>query len=148
MASFATVPAHADPPPGSGTSAGDSTHQHDSQSTADQLGNSTSGEHDTDNDAPGKKKKGTKRRKGAPANDGASLPDPPLRTFGFVLSVDDSIKREIGHLCHDERRAAGKDKSSEPGSTVSTSVTNPPIDVARAPPGEYPPFHQVLPPSL
>lgn len=63
MASFATVPAHADPPPPSGTSAADSTHQLDSQNVSDQLGNSTSGEHDTDNDAPGKKKKGTKRRK-------------------------------------------------------------------------------------
>ena len=66
----------------------------------------------------------------------------------FVLSVDGSIKREIGHLCHDERRTTGKDKTSEPPSTASTSVTNPPIDVARAPPGEYPHFHQVLPPSL
>lgn len=63
MASFATVPAHADPPPGSGTSADDSTHHLDSQNATDQLGNSTSGEHDTDNDGPGKKKKGTKRRK-------------------------------------------------------------------------------------
>ena len=63
MASFATVPAHADLPLGSGITTGDSTHSLDAQNAADQMGNSTSGEHDTDNDGSGKKKKGTKRRK-------------------------------------------------------------------------------------
>ncbi|KAM5546164.1 hypothetical protein V8D89_000290 [Ganoderma adspersum] len=127
MASFATVPAHADPPPGSGTSTGDSAHQLDSQNVADQLGNSTSGEHDTDNDAPGKKKKGTKRRK---VNHACLYCRRSHMTCDEGRPCQRCIKREIGHLCHDERRTTGKDKTSEPPSTASTSVTNPPIDVA------------------
>ena len=60
MARFATVPAQADPPLGSATAPGDSRHSPDIHNGADYMGNSTSGEHDTDNDGPGKKKKGTK----------------------------------------------------------------------------------------
>ncbi|KAI1786216.1 hypothetical protein LXA43DRAFT_75139 [Ganoderma leucocontextum] len=135
MASFATVPAHADPPPGSGTSAGDSTHQLDPQNATDQLGNSTSGEHDTDNDGPGKKKKGTKRRK---VNHACLYCRRSHMTCDEGRPCQRCIKREIGHLCHDERRTTGKDKTSASTSTPSTSVTNPPIDVARGPPaGHY-----------
>ncbi|KAI0708578.1 hypothetical protein C8Q76DRAFT_122503 [Earliella scabrosa] len=63
MATFATDPAHADARLGSGAALADSVHSQDSRNGVDQLGADISGEHDTDNDAPGKKKKGTKRRK-------------------------------------------------------------------------------------
>ncbi len=63
MASFATDPAHADTSLGSDAVSADSAHHQNGLNSTDHLGNSTSGEHDTDNDAPGKKKKGTKRRK-------------------------------------------------------------------------------------
>ena len=63
MASFARDPAHADGTLGSDAVSADSTHGQNGQNGADLHGNSTSGEHDTDNDTPGKKKKGTKRRK-------------------------------------------------------------------------------------
>ncbi|KAI0089441.1 hypothetical protein BDY19DRAFT_942356 [Irpex rosettiformis] len=42
------------------------------------------------------------------------------------------IKREIGHLCHDERRTASKDKAQSTTPQPTTVVSNPPIDVARA----------------
>ena len=61
MASFARDPAHADGTLGSDALSADSTHGQNGQNGADLHGNSTSGEHDTDNDTPGKKKKGTKR---------------------------------------------------------------------------------------
>ena len=62
MASFATDPGHADIHPEPDAVSADSTHSQNGQNGTDQLGNG-SGEHDTDNDGPGKKKKGTKRRK-------------------------------------------------------------------------------------
>ncbi|OJT04051.1 hypothetical protein TRAPUB_5287 [Trametes pubescens] len=80
-----------------------------------------SGEHDTD-DGSGKKKKGSKRRKSGPAR------NPAHSTHG-----EHSIKREIGHLCHDERRSSAKEKAPV---SNSSSITNPPIDVARALPGK------------
>lgn len=43
-----------------------------------------------------------------------------------------SIKREIGHLCHDERRSSTKDKTP----TASSAIQNPPVEVARALPGK------------
>ncbi len=60
MASFATDPGHADTHLESDAVTADSTHSQNGQDGADQLAN---GEHDTDNDGLGKKKKGTKRRK-------------------------------------------------------------------------------------
>lgn len=54
-----------------------------------------------------------------------------------------SIKREIGHLCHDERRTTPKDKNSttpqqsQPPQPQATTVSNPPIDVARGVPGKH-----------
>lgn len=50
-----------------------------------------------------------------------------------------SIKREIGHLCHDERRSTPKEKTPAATSQQqSASVPNPPIDVARVHPGKHP----------
>lgn len=45
-----------------------------------------------------------------------------------------SIKREIGHLCRDERRTTGKDRAP---AAASNALPNPPIDVARVLPGEW-----------
>ncbi|KAI0767552.1 hypothetical protein C8Q74DRAFT_1203687 [Fomes fomentarius] len=105
MASFATDPGHADTHLESDAVAADSTHSQNGQDGTDQLGN---GEHDTDNDGPGKKKKGTKRRK---VNHACLYCRRSHMTCDEGRPCQRCIKREIGHLCHDERRAAGKDKA-------------------------------------
>ena len=62
MASFATDPATAESSLGSSTLPADPTRLQ-SAHAADHAANGTSADPDTDNDTPGKKKKGTKRRK-------------------------------------------------------------------------------------
>ncbi|TFK86219.1 hypothetical protein K466DRAFT_587404 [Polyporus arcularius HHB13444] len=134
MASFATDPAHADTSLGSDAVSADSAHHQNGLNSTDHLGNSTSGEHDTDNDAPGKKKKGTKRRK---VNHACLYCRRSHMTCDEGRPCQRCIKREIGHLCHDERRTTAKEKASTP--TPSSSITNPPVDVARGiPAGQYP----------
>ncbi|RPD61806.1 hypothetical protein L227DRAFT_499883 [Lentinus tigrinus ALCF2SS1-6] len=127
MASFATDPAHADTTLVSDTISADSTHAQNGQNGADHAGNSTSGEHDTDNDTPGKKKKGTKRRK---VNHACLYCRRSHMTCDEGRPCQRCIKREIGHLCHDERRSTAKEKAST--ATPSSSITNPPIDYGSA----------------
>lgn len=117
----------------------------------------------THDDDPAKKKKGTKRRKvnhaclycrrshmtcdeGRPcqrwcvqrALQTASAAQRMHRNGALTrtpLCVINSIKREIGHLCHDERRSTPKEKGS--ASSTPAPLPNPPVDVARALPGKH-----------
>ncbi|KAJ3005318.1 hypothetical protein NUW54_g4390 [Trametes sanguinea] len=145
MASFATDPGHAESSLGPDAISADRSRQ---QSV--EQNHSGAGEHDTD-DGTGKRKKGTKRRKvnhaclycrrshmtcdeGRPCQRWyVSLPavyrgdlgestQPPTPLWDHC-----SIKREIGHLCHDERRSTAKEKAP----TGSASTTNPALDVTR-----------------
>ncbi|OSX56834.1 hypothetical protein POSPLADRAFT_1186393 [Postia placenta MAD-698-R-SB12] len=120
MSSFPVDPAHADntSPPDSA-----STDQHHSEGAAN-------GEQD--NDGPGKKKKGPKRRK---VNHACLYCRRSHMTCDEGRPCQRCIKREIGHLCHDERRSSVKEKTPTPG---SSSIPNPPVDVARALPGSSP----------
>ncbi|EED79354.1 predicted protein [Postia placenta Mad-698-R] len=120
MSSFPVDPAHADntSPPDSA-----STDQHHSEGAAN-------GEQE--NDGPGKKKKGPKRRK---VNHACLYCRRSHMTCDEGRPCQRCIKREIGHLCHDERRSSVKEKTPTPG---SSSIPNPPVDVARALPGSSP----------
>ncbi|KAH9947760.1 hypothetical protein B0H21DRAFT_737083 [Amylocystis lapponica] len=118
MSTFTTDPAHADAttPPDSAST--DSAHQHNADTPAPA---------DRDQDAHGKKKKGPKRRK---VNHACLYCRRSHMTCDEGRPCQRCIKREIGHLCHDERRSSAKEKSSAPGS--SNTIPNPPVDVARA----------------
>ncbi|PCH36824.1 hypothetical protein WOLCODRAFT_127686 [Wolfiporia cocos MD-104 SS10] len=116
MSSYSNDPAHADntPPPDSAST--DSGLQHHFDRTA-------SGEQEID--GPGKKKKGPKRRK---VNHACLYCRRSHMTCDDGRPCQRCIKREIGHLCHDERRTSAKEKT--PVASTST-VPNPPVDVAR-----------------
>lgn len=148
MSSYANDPAHAD------------THASpDSGSTPSHLDAHANAAHD-DNEDPTKKKKQGKRRKvnhaclycrrshmtcdeGRPCQRWCARQS--ARPF-YILTAPHpaphSIKREIGHLCHDERRSTPKDKTPVP--TAPAPVPNPPVDVARALPGKHS-RHTLLP---
>ncbi|KAI0672186.1 hypothetical protein C8Q78DRAFT_1025682 [Trametes maxima] len=133
MASYSTDPAHADT-----SLASDSIDADPSRQQSVEQPN-TSGEHDTD-DGLGKKRKGSKRRK---VNHACLYCRRSHMTCDEGRPCQRCIKREIGHLCHDERRTTAKDKA--PTSTSSSSITNPPIDVARTIPGQYGPIPVAAP---
>ncbi|CCL99377.1 uncharacterized protein FIBRA_01395 [Fibroporia radiculosa] len=120
LAMFSNDPGHADntPPPDSAST--DSGLQHHLEG---------SGHGDHENDGPGKKKKGPKRRK---VNHACLYCRRSHMTCDEGRPCQRCIKREIGHLCHDERRPPPKDKAP---SASSGSIPNPPVDVARALPG-------------
>ncbi|KAI0657618.1 hypothetical protein C8Q70DRAFT_1002839 [Cubamyces menziesii] len=120
MASFATDPAHADPSLAPDNVSADRSRQQSVEQSA-----SGAGEHDTD-DGTGKRKKGTKRRK---VNHACLYCRRSHMTCDEGRPCQRCIKREIGHLCHDERRTTAKEKTS--ASAGASSITNPPIDVAR-----------------
>ncbi|KZT64239.1 hypothetical protein DAEQUDRAFT_732911 [Daedalea quercina L-15889] len=118
MSSFANDPAHAETP----TPDSASTEQHHFDTTAN-------GEHDQD--GSGKKKKGPKRRK---VNHACLYCRRSHMTCDEGRPCQRCIKREIGHLCHDERRSAGKEKAPALASP-STSIPNPAADTTRTLPG-------------
>ncbi|KAI0827268.1 hypothetical protein BC628DRAFT_1318533 [Trametes gibbosa] len=116
MESFTTDPAQSEPP-----------HDHTSADLSRQqsveVSTSVAGDHDSD-DGSGKKKKGSKRRK---VNHACLYCRRSHMTCDEGRPCQRCIKREIGHLCHDERRSTGKEKAS---ATSSSSITNPPLDYA------------------
>ncbi|OSD01024.1 hypothetical protein PYCCODRAFT_1370246 [Trametes coccinea BRFM310] len=122
MASFATDPGHAESSLGPDAISADRSRQ---QSV--EQAHSAAGEHDTD-DGTGKRKKGTKRRK---VNHACLYCRRSHMTCDEGRPCQRCIKREIGHLCHDERRSTAKEKAP----TGSASTPNPALDVSRA--GQY-----------
>lgn len=126
-------------------------------STSNALDRAGSNEHDDD---AGRKKKQGKRRKVNHAclycrrshmtcDEGRPCQRWYVHSFGLISNRIPnqcslpSIKREIGHLCHDERRSTPKEKSnSTPQQTQSqpAPMPNPSIDVARVIPGKHPLF--------
>ncbi|KAI0649802.1 hypothetical protein C8Q79DRAFT_940833 [Trametes meyenii] len=133
MASYSTDPVHADT-----SLAPDSIDADPSRQQSVEQPN-TAGEHDTD-DGLGKKRKGSKRRK---VNHACLYCRRSHMTCDEGRPCQRCIKREIGHLCHDERRTTAKDKA--PTSASSSSITNPPIDVARTISGQYGPIPVAAP---
>ncbi|KAI0703041.1 hypothetical protein BC835DRAFT_1263190 [Cytidiella melzeri] len=120
MATYASDPAHAESatPTDSGTRARNSPE--------------AAGSNDHDDDPSGKKK-GGKRRK---VNHACLYCRRSHMTCDEGRPCQRCIKREIGHLCHDERRTSSKDKAQST-TPQPTAVPNPPIDVARALPGKH-----------
>ncbi|KAH9834795.1 uncharacterized protein C8Q71DRAFT_766434 [Rhodofomes roseus] len=118
MSSFANDPGHAD----ATTPDSASTEPHNFDTAA-------SGEHDQD--GTGKKKKGPKRRK---VNHACLYCRRSHMTCDEGRPCQRCIKREIGHLCHDEQRSAGKEKAPALASPTS-SIPNPAVDVTRNLPG-------------
>ncbi|KAI0772975.1 hypothetical protein BD413DRAFT_543696 [Trametes elegans] len=121
MASFATDPAHAD-----STLGPDSISADPSRQQSVEHGGSVAGEHDTD-DGSGKRKKGSKRRK---VNHACLYCRRSHMTCDEGRPCQRCIKREIGHLCHDERRSTAKEKAP---SAPPSSITNPAIDARALP---------------
>ncbi|KZT08083.1 uncharacterized protein LAESUDRAFT_724072 [Laetiporus sulphureus 93-53] len=132
MSSFANDPGHADNATPPDSAATDSVLQH-------HLEGSTNGEHESD--GPGKKKKGPKRRK---VNHACLYCRRSHMTCDEGRPCQRCIKREIGHLCHDERRSSTKDKTP----TASSAIQNPPVEVARALPGTSQYGSSTMPPTL
>ncbi|KIP10809.1 hypothetical protein PHLGIDRAFT_100651 [Phlebiopsis gigantea 11061_1 CR5-6] len=119
MSSYLNDPAHAD----ASESGPTTSHHHDGTDRAD------SNEHD---DEGGKKKKTGKRRK---VNHACLYCRRSHMTCDEGRPCQRCIKREIGHLCHDERRMTPKDKTpTVQQSPAPAPVPNPPIDVARVHP--------------
>ncbi|KAI0332161.1 hypothetical protein GY45DRAFT_1299428 [Cubamyces sp. BRFM 1775] len=112
MASFTTDPAHAEPSLAPDNVSADRSRQQSVEHSA-----SGPGEHDTD-DGTGKRKKGTKRRK---VNHACLYCRRSHMTCDEGRPCQRCIKREIGHLCHDERRTTAKEKTS--GSAGASSIT-------------------------
>ncbi|KAH8102096.1 hypothetical protein BXZ70DRAFT_930237 [Cristinia sonorae] len=115
MASYSNDPAHSD-----------------LQSHSPDL-NVQSATNNSDHDDDGaKRKKGAKRRK---VNHACLYCRRSHMTCDEGRPCQRCIKREIGHLCHDERRSSAKDKDpaaiSQPNSMVMTQP-NPPVEVAKA----------------
>ncbi|KAI0922840.1 hypothetical protein AcW1_002605 [Taiwanofungus camphoratus] len=116
MSSYANDPGHADntPPDSASTDSGFHHHQVDGNTHGDQ-----------ENDGPGRKKKGPKRRK---VNHACLYCRRSHMTCDEGRPCQRCIKREIGHLCHDERRSTAKEKISA-GSI--NSISTPPVDLPR-----------------
>ncbi|KAH9931557.1 uncharacterized protein B0H18DRAFT_1116342 [Fomitopsis serialis] len=112
MSSFANDPGHAD----TTTPDSASTEPHHFDGEQDQ-------------DGTGKKKKGPKRRK---VNHACLYCRRSHMTCDEGRPCQRCIKREIGHLCHDERRSAGKDPAL---ASPTSSIPNPAADATRPLPG-------------
>ncbi|KAH9924975.1 uncharacterized protein BXZ73DRAFT_91157 [Epithele typhae] len=128
MASFATDPGHADASLGpDALSAADRANQHQlsASTVAESNGHGDGG--DTDDGLPGKKKKGSKRRK---VNHACLYCRRSHMTCDEGRPCQRCVKREIGHLCHDERRAPTKEKP--PAGAGTPGITNPAIDYGSA----------------
>ncbi|THH26403.1 hypothetical protein EUX98_g7778 [Antrodiella citrinella] len=133
MASFPNDPGHPDIHHGQLTTSPPDAAGHDPHHSGDGGANSDEHEHEHD-DEGGKRKKGSKRRK---VNHACLYCRRSHMTCDEGRPCQRCIKREIGHLCHDERRPAVKEKErSEGPQTNTTSQTNPPVEVAKALPGK------------
>ncbi|KAG6861305.1 hypothetical protein C0995_001624 [Termitomyces sp. Mi166 len=99
-----------------------------SYSDSAQASGSTSAVSTPDDDA-GKKKKTTKRRK---VNHACLYCRRSHMTCDEGRLMAHSIKREIGHLCHDERRSKASDK--QPANNVDVARTFAPVTVYQPPP--------------
>ncbi|KAI0342471.1 hypothetical protein BDW22DRAFT_1407558 [Trametopsis cervina] len=120
MSSYPSDPAHAES--STPTDSGSRT-----QNSPERAG---SNDHDDDGS---RKKKNGKRRK---VNHACLYCRRSHMTCDEGRPCQRCIKREIGHLCHDERRSTPKEKG--PATTPQpTTVPNPPVDVARALPGKH-----------
>ncbi|KAI0634388.1 hypothetical protein C8Q77DRAFT_1217563 [Trametes polyzona] len=119
MESFATDPAQSESALGHDALSADRSRQE----SVEHYPASAAGENDTD-DGTGKKKKGSKRRK---VNHACLYCRRSHMTCDEGRPCQRCIKREIGHLCHDERRSTAKEKAS---ATSSSSIANTGADYA------------------
>ncbi|KAI0073537.1 hypothetical protein K474DRAFT_1710612 [Panus rudis PR-1116 ss-1] len=133
MSNYPNDPVQAEP--GSSTGPGVSENHSVSNASPERAGTLTPDHHDEDGGE--KRKKPAKRRK---VNHACLYCRRSHMTCDEGRPCQRCIKREIGHLCHDERRPSGKDKDKTMASTSSTvaapSTSAPQVDMNKSIPGK------------
>ncbi|EMD36782.1 hypothetical protein CERSUDRAFT_114695 [Gelatoporia subvermispora B] len=134
MSTFATDPDHPEitTPP-------------DSASTDEPAHSLPDSQPNNDHDSAAAKKKAAKRRK---VNHACLYCRRSHMTCDEGRPCQRCIKREIGHLCHDERRTGVKEKTPAASTSSTPPVTNPnpPQPVLPSAPAQYP--ASALPPGM